>query len=351
MPRGRVRRRGRRRRRGRPGSRRARRAQRPRSSFTAMGGGGGGGSTGGGGGGCYRRRWRRRSGHVRVPEGGGGGGGGGALLRVVVGPRSWSAAVVGSGVGRELEPYWPCVNGLPDDRVARRRPSSAPACSPAPASMNSFQIVAGKVPPATAIPCTLSIGISPLRIADPDRRLELRHVAGEPGVRVVVGRARSCRRPAGRSTRRRRCRPSTFVLEDLRHLVGDAVGDHALALRRAPARVGVVLAVREARPCGSPSARSRSRPRRASRRRRPSRAARSRPAPRPDRGHDGRAASWIPSLCAIVGDLLRPDVERQLRVDGVVGARASRCVTEIEPRVACGRRSDTSQAGVYGSGW
>jgi hypothetical protein len=28
-------------------------------------------------------------------------------------------------------------------------------------SMKSFQIDAGKVPPATAIPCTLSIGISP----------------------------------------------------------------------------------------------------------------------------------------------------------------------------------------------
>jgi hypothetical protein len=27
--------------------------------------------------------------------------------------------------------------------------------------MKSFQIVAGKVPPATAIPCTFSIGISP----------------------------------------------------------------------------------------------------------------------------------------------------------------------------------------------
>jgi hypothetical protein len=63
-------------------------------------------------------------------------------------------------VGRRLEPYWPCVNGLHSTGSRGDCHDKAGALTIA-RSMNSFQIVAGKVPPATEIPCTFSIGISP----------------------------------------------------------------------------------------------------------------------------------------------------------------------------------------------
>jgi hypothetical protein len=62
--------------------------------------------------------------------------------------------------GRRLEPYWPCVNGCQTTGSSGESQLSAGVFSVA-VSMNSFQIVAGNVPPATAIPCTFSIGISP----------------------------------------------------------------------------------------------------------------------------------------------------------------------------------------------
>ncbi len=114
-----------------------------------------------------------------------------------------------------------------------------------------------------------------LRVADPDRRLEVRQVAAEPGVGVVVGRARLAR---GRAAEvRARAGPVEHVLlEDLRHRVGDAVRDHALALRACPSRPGRPPCRSRGSPCGSPSAASRCRRRRASRRPRPCRAARRR---------------------------------------------------------------------------
>ena len=83
-----------------------------------------------------------------------------------------------------------------------------------------------------------------LRVADPDRRLELRHVAAEPRVGVVVGRAGL----AGRGTAEVGAHAGAaehVLLEDLRHRVGDPVRDHALPLWLAPAGVGVDLAVGE----------------------------------------------------------------------------------------------------------
>ena len=73
--------------------------------------------------------------------------------------------------------------------------------------MKLFQISAGNVPPATASPWySVSIGLQRVRVADPDRDDELRRVADEPGVAVVLGRARSCRRPA-RPSESCACRP------------------------------------------------------------------------------------------------------------------------------------------------
>jgi hypothetical protein len=56
--------------------------------------------------------------------------------------------------------YCPRVNGFQiGDIVAGGKSTGAE--EPIALSMNSFQIVAGNVGPETAIPCTLSIGISP----------------------------------------------------------------------------------------------------------------------------------------------------------------------------------------------
>jgi hypothetical protein len=63
-------------------------------------------------------------------------------------------------LGRRLEPYCPWSNGCQTTGSRGDAQLSAGVLFIA-VSMNSFQIVAGKVPPATAIPCTLSIGISP----------------------------------------------------------------------------------------------------------------------------------------------------------------------------------------------
>ncbi len=139
--------------------------------------------------------------------------------------------------------------------------------------MNSFQICVGNVGPETVIPCTSSMGISPVGVADPHRGRERGRVPAEPRVRVVLGRARLAGgRPPEVSAD---TRPAGDVLaQDPRHLGGDPVRDHARPLRLAPAaRRSRRSAGRRA---GSPSAWSRSRPRRASRTRRPSRAARPR---------------------------------------------------------------------------
>ena len=68
--------------------------------------------------------------------------------------------VVAGVVGARLEPYWPCVNGRKTTGFCGEGQLSGGRL-PTAASMNRRQIVAGKVPPATAIPCTSSIGISP----------------------------------------------------------------------------------------------------------------------------------------------------------------------------------------------
>ena len=111
------------------------------------------------------------------------------------------------------------------------------------------------------------------------------------------------------------------LLEDLRHLGRDPVRDHAMALRPAPAG-SCPRPRRRRRPCGSPSARSRCPRRRAWRTPRPCRAARR-------RSSRGRATARtrpslvfsderMPEPVRHRGHLLRTEVERQARVDGVV---------------------------------
>ena len=109
--------------------------------------------------------------------------------------------------------------------------------------MKSRQICAGNVPPATEIPCTLVHRDLAARVADPDGGAEPRRVAAEPGVGMLL------RRPglAGGGLAVVGADAGAVLdvlLEDLRHRVGDAVRDHALALRLAPARA-LVLAGRE----------------------------------------------------------------------------------------------------------
>ena len=62
-------------------------------------------------------------------------------------------------MGRRLEPYCPWVNGRQTTGSRGEAQLRAGALSTAD-SMNSFQMLAGNVPPATAIPCTFVIGIS-----------------------------------------------------------------------------------------------------------------------------------------------------------------------------------------------
>src|SRR2546423_14826066 len=68
------------------------------------------------------------------------------------------AGAGGSG-GADWIAYWPRVNGLHTGSCFGSGKSYS-RDEPSALSMKSFQIVAGKVPPATAIPCTLVIGIS-----------------------------------------------------------------------------------------------------------------------------------------------------------------------------------------------
>ena len=86
-------------------------------------------------------------------------------------------------------------------------------------SMNAFQISAGNVPPATGVAVELGQHRHELvRVADPDRGHELRRVADEPRVAVVLGRAGLARRPAGRRAAARACRCPrwTTLLQELR---------------------------------------------------------------------------------------------------------------------------------------
>ena len=81
-------------------------------------------------------------------------------------------------------------------------PGSCLSCLSA-AVMNAFQICAGRVPPATGLPPnSVSIGLQLVGVADPDGDGELRRVADEPRIAVVVGGARLAGRRAGRRARR-----------------------------------------------------------------------------------------------------------------------------------------------------
>ena len=81
-----------------------------------------------------------------------------------------------------------------------------------------------------------------LGVADPDSSGQRGGDPAEPGVGVVLGGAGLAAR--GATDVRAHARPRLDVLlEDLRHLVGDPVRDHALALGVAPAAVPVLVAV------------------------------------------------------------------------------------------------------------
>ncbi len=101
--------------------------------------------------------------------------------------------------------------------------------------MNSRQAVAGSVGPETAAPCTSSIGISPLRIAHPDRGLERGRVAAEPCVGVVVGRPRLAGVGASRDVRADARPVEHVLLEHVRDRRRDPVRDDPRPLRLSPA--------------------------------------------------------------------------------------------------------------------
>ena len=91
--------------------------------------------------------------------------------------------------------------------------------------MKRCQICAGYAPPVTVIGVCggshrdqLAVGAE-RREADPHRGGELRRVAGEPGVLVLVGRCRSCRRPGRSSLARVPVPRSIDLLEDARERV------------------------------------------------------------------------------------------------------------------------------------
>ena len=99
--------------------------------------------------GWRRRRWRRRRRRRRAA---GGGSGRAAAAGRPAARSSTSSAAAGLR-------SCPGVNGCQigsESAVGNSRTGVGPIAS----SMNSFQIVAGNVPPATAMPCTFSIGIS-----------------------------------------------------------------------------------------------------------------------------------------------------------------------------------------------
>ena len=77
-----------------------------------------------------------------------------------------------------------------------------------------------------------------LRVAHPDDGRELARVAVEPGVGVVLGRARSCRRSGGcRRRSRRPCRSAAFCCSTSFTFQATPCESDALRLRLAPARV------------------------------------------------------------------------------------------------------------------
>ena len=143
----------------------------------------------------------------------------------------------------------------------------------------------------------------------------------------------SCRRRAGRTPARDARAVADVVLEDLGHLPCDAVRDHARSLRRAPAGLGVLLAVRQhdladrrrlgvdaacgERRVGGCHVERRDRDRAEAHRRHVVAADLER------RAHA--------ELARHRADPVRPDVERQLGVDGVV--RAERRPRDRRPAV------------------
>ena len=133
---------------------------------------------------------------------------------------------------------------------------------------------------------------------------------------------RSCRRPAGRRTRACRCRSGCCPRGSASPSRRLRPGSH-VSVSDGPSRPSYPPCRSGARPCGSPSAPSRRRPRRASRRPRPCRAARRRssrgPSPARTALHLQRRAHAEPARH--LADLVRPDIERQLGVDGVVRAQ------------------------------
>src|SRR5205823_7125669 len=82
------------------------------------------------------------------------------------------------------------------------------------------------------------------RIADPNRRFEVRRIAAEPGVGVAVRCARLARGGAA-EIRTGASAVLNVVLENLRDGVSDPLADHPLALRLTPAGIGVFLAIPE----------------------------------------------------------------------------------------------------------
>ena len=222
--------------------------------------------------------------------------------------------------------------------------------------MKSCQICAGNVPPATAMPCTLVHLDRRIRIADPDGGREVRRVADEPGVAEVLRRAGLARRGAAEVGARARA-GEHVALEDPRHLVGDPVREDALALRLAPAGLVVVGAVRE------DDLADRHRPRidaagGEGRVRRGHLEHRDRVRAETDRGD---RLELRPDSHAVrdLGDVLRAEVERQARVDRVVGgerrardrdaARVAVRSRSRRPRRSSGR-SPPSSSGPAASG-
>ena len=161
-----------------------------------------------------------------------------------------------------------------------------------------------------------------LLVAHPDRRLELRRVAAEPGVVVILRRAGLAGR--GPPEVRGDAGPGEDVLlEDARHLVRNTRRNHLLLLRPAPAGLRVrgslrqddlrdghrlrVEAARGERRIGRRHVERRHRDRAETDRR--------------DVAHDAplREGVRTPSLRRHRSDVVGPDVHRQARVDGVVG--------------------------------
>ena len=138
-------------------------------------------------------------------------------------------------------------------------------------SMNDFQISAGNVPPTTGAAVELGAHRHELvRVADPDRGHELRRVADEPRVAVVLGRpglagdrlgpdsaaavpvpdvttpSSICVSSSSSADESTRFGTGAFVVDDVARLTSLIVGDRARLVAE-DAAVDAVAAVRERR--------------------------------------------------------------------------------------------------------